>query len=150
MKKQRIVGFLWAVVSVAAIFSKYAVILLSVNLIVATLVLLTADHSLREAIHFLPSGTRVFCLPYFSFIAVNNILAYTFYLVSFSLQTGGFEVKNIVLAVIFAMLGAFSSVFMEMKFPLTSYKTESDLWHHPRKYIVPTILLLLAGAVCVV
>ncbi len=233
MKKHRIVGFLWAVASVAAIFSEYALILLSVNLIVATLMLLTADpynfinsftagavlkssrshsvwkylfrymtarknylintaamwvvgivfpfllresgadvflpigfavlsintplcvlvsadRSLREAIHFLPSGTRMFCLPYFSFIAVNNILAYTFYLVSFGLQTGGFEPKNILLAVMFALLGALGSVIMEMKFPLTNYKTESDLWHHPRKYIVPAILLLIAGLICVV
>lgn len=233
MKKHRIVGFAWAAASVAAIFSEYAVILLSADLIVAMLVLLTADpynfinsftagavlkssrrhsvwkylfrymtarknylintaamwavgivfpfllresgadaflpmgfavlsintplcvlisadRSLREAIHFLPSGTRMFCLPYFSFIALNNIIAYTFYLVSFGLQAGGFEPKNTVLAVIFALLSAFGSVIMEMRFPLTEWKTESDLWHHPRKYIVPAILLLLAGVVCVV
>ncbi len=230
MKKQRIVSFVWAAVSVAAIFSEYAVILLSVNLIAAMLVLLTADpydfinsftsgavlksthkhsvwkylfrymtarknylintvvmwavgivfpfllresgadaflpigfailsintplcvlisadHSLRETIHFLPSGTRMFCLPYFSFIAVNNVIAYTFYLASFGLQTGCFEPKNIVLAVIFALLSACGSVIMEMRFPLTEWKTESDLWHHPRKYIVPTILMLIAGVV---
>ena len=113
-------------------------------------VLVSADSSMREAIRFLPSGTRTFCLPYFSFIAVNNIIAYTFYLVSFGFQTGGFELKNIVLAVIFALLSALGSVVMEMKFPLTEWKTESDLWHHPRKYIVPAILMLIAGVVCVV
>ncbi len=233
MKKHHIVGFAWAAASVAVLFSEYTVNLLSVNLIVAMLILLTAepynfinsfsatavlkssrrhsvwkylfrymtahknylvnsaamwvvgivfpfllresgadaflpmgfavlsintplcvlvsaDSSLREAIHFLPSGTRMFCLPYFSFIAVNNVLAYTFYLVSFGLQAGGFEPKNIVLAVIFALLSACGSVIMEMKFPLTNYKTESDLWHHPRKYIVPAVLLLIAGLICVV
>ena len=232
MKKHRIAGFAWAITSVAAVFSEYARILLSANLIVATLllfaaspynfincftagaqlrgshkhsvwkylfrymtarknylvnsfamwgvavafpfllresgadaflpigfailsintplcVLVSADSSMREAIRFLPSGTRTFCLPYFSFIAVNNIIAYTFYLVSFGFQTGGFELKNIVLAVIFALLSALGSVVMEMKFPLTEWKTESDLWHHPRKYIVPAILMLLAGVVCV-
>jgi hypothetical protein len=112
-------------------------------------VLISADSSMREAIRFLPSGTRTFCLPYFSFIAVNNIVAYTFYLTSFGLQAGGLEPRNIVLAVIFALLGATGSVVMEMKFPLTEWKTESDLWHHPRKYIVPAILMLLAGVVCV-
>ncbi len=233
MKKYRIIGFIWAAVTVAVIFTEYAFILLSVNLILSLAVLISAnpynfinsfssgiaikssynhsvwkyllrymtarknylinsvfmwvvgialpfliseidgsaflpmgfailsintplcvlisaDRSLREAIHFLPSGTRMFCLPYFTFIAVNNLIAYTFYLVSFGLQTGTAEPKNIVLAVIFALLGALGSVFMEMKFPLTSYKTESDLWHHPRKYIVPAALMLLAGAVCII
>ena len=233
MKKHRIIGFVWAAVSVAAVFSEYAVILLSADLVVAMIVLLnadtynfinnftasavlksshkhsvwiylfrymtarknylintaamwvvaiafpfllresgadaflpigfailsintplcvliSADSSLREAVHFLPSAKRMFCLPYFSFIAVNNVIAYTFYLASFGLQAGGFELKNIILALIFALLSAFGSVIMEMKFPLTEWKTESDLWHHPRKYIVPAILMLLAGVVCVV
>ncbi len=233
MKRHRVIGFIWAVASVAAIFTEYTVIILSANLVAAVIVLMSAnpynfinsfsaseilksssrhsvwkylfrymtarnnylintaamwavgivlptfitdingsvflpmgfailsintplcvlisaDRSLGEAIHFLPSGNRMFCLPYFYFIAVNNLIAYTFYLVSFGLQTSGFEAKNIVLAVIFALLGAFGSVFMEMKFPLTTWKTESDLWHHPRKYIVPAVLLLAAGAVCIV
>jgi len=233
MKKYRIIGFLWAVISIAVIFTEYALVLLSVNLILSAAVLLSAnpynfinsfssgavlrssrrhsvwkylfrymtarknylintmamwcmgivlpffireidgnaflpmgfailsintplcvlisaDRSLGKAIHFLPSGTRMFCLPYFSFIAVNNLIAYAFYLVSFGLQTGGFEQKNIVAAVIFALLGAFGSVFMELKFPLSTWKTESDLWHHPRKYIVPAALLLLAGAICAI
>jgi len=233
MKKHRIIGLAWAAVSVAAVFSQYAVILLSADLVVAMLVLLTADpydfinsftatailksshkHNvwkylfrymtarknylintaamwvvaivfpfllresgadnflpigfailsintplcvlisadshLREAVHFLPSAKRMLCLPYFSFIALNNVIAYTFYLASFGVQTGGLELRNIVLAVAFALLGASGSVVMEMRFPLTEWKTESDLWHHPRKYIVPAILMLLAGVVCVV
>ncbi len=113
-------------------------------------VLISADRSLRESIHFLPSGTRMFCLPYFSFIVINNLLSYTFYLVSFSLQTGGFDATNIPMAIVFALLGAFGSVFMEIKFPLKDYKTESDLWHHPRKYVVPAALLLIAGVICAV
>ncbi len=111
-------------------------------------VLISADRSLREAINFLPSGVRMFCLTYFSFIVLNNLIAYTFYLTSFAVQTGGFDMKNILFAVLFAVLGASGAVFMEMKFPLKNYKTESDLWHHPRKYIVPAALLLIAGAVC--
>lgn len=232
MKKHPIIGFIWATISVAAIFTEYALIILTVNLAAAIIllifadpynfvnapkavllrkhterhsvwrylfrymtahknylansaimwcvgialpffiseidgsaflpmgfailsintplcVIISADPSLGDSIRFLPSGTRMFCLPYFSFIAVNNLVAYTFYLISFAFQTGGFETKNIVLAVIFALLAALGSVFMEMKFPLRDYKTESDLWHHPRKYIVPGILLLLSGILCI-
>lgn len=233
MKKYRIIGFIWAVVSVAMIFTEYTLILLSVNLFLSMAVLLSADpynfinsvsagavlkssrrHSvwkylfrymtarknylintaamwvvgiflpffmiesgvtaflpmgfailsintplcalisadkaLGDAIRFLPSGARTFCLPYFFFIAFNNMIAYTFYLSSFGLQTEEFEIKNIVIAVIFSFLAALGSVFMEMKFPITDYKTESDLWHHPRKYIVPAVLLLMASAVCLI
>ncbi len=232
MKKYRIIGFIWAIASVAAVFTEYALIILSANLILSSIaltaadpynfinnfssaavlkssykhsvwkylfrymtarknylinsvfmwvvgiiipvfmiesdvtaflpmgfailsintplcVLISADRSLREAINFLPSGTRMFCLPYFSFIVLNNLIAYTFYLASFAVQTGSFDVKNILFGVVFAVLGAMGSVFLEMKFPLTDYKTESDLWHHPRKYIVPAVLLLVASAVCI-
>lgn len=233
MKKQRIIGFIWAAVSAAMLFTEYAVILLSANLILSLIiltfadpynfinsfsvksvikssykhsvwkylfrymtahknylintaamwcigivlpyflkdiesgaflpmgfailsintplcVLISVDPALDDAIHFLPSGVQKFCLPYFSFITSSNLIAYTFYIASFTLQTGVFDAKNIVFAVIFALLSALGSVFLEMKFPLRNYKTESDLWHHPRKYIVPAILILAAGAVCLI
>ena len=132
--------------SVGAAFLPMGFAILSIN--TPLCVLISADPALDEAIRFLPSGTRMFCLPYFFFIAFNNLIAYTFYLVSFGVQTGGFEIKNIVLALIFALLGAFGSVFMEMKFPVKNYKTESDLWHHPRKYVIPAILLVLSVIAC--
>lgn len=150
-------AFMWAVGIILPFYLKDSVgtdflpmgfAILSIN--TPLCVLISADKSLREAIDFLPSGVRMFCLPYFSFITLNNLLAYTFYLVSFGLQTGGIEIKNIAIAVVFALLAAFGSVFMEMKFPLTDYKTESDLWHHPRKYIIPGSLLLIAGLTCMI
>lgn len=39
------------------------------------------------------------------------------------------------------------SVLLEWFYPVRNWQIESDLWRHPRKYIVPAILLLLAGAV---
>ena len=42
---------------------------------------------------------------------------------------------------------AVGSVFMEWFCPVRGWKIESDLWHHPRKYIVPALMLLLAGVV---
>jgi len=41
-------------------------------------------------------------------------------------------------------------VAMEWFFPLQNWKLESDLYHHPRKYIVPGIMILLAGIVMVI
>ena len=39
------------------------------------------------------------------------------------------------------------SVILEWKHPIRGWKTESDLWHHPRKYLVPLIMLLIASFV---
>ena len=53
----------------------------------------------------------------------------------------------ILTAVLFAMQSAVCSVLLEWFYPVRGWKIESDLWHHPRKYIVPAVMLLLAGAV---
>lgn len=50
-------------------------------------------------------------------------------------------------ALFFAMQGAICSALLEWFFPIRAWKTESDLWHHPRKYVVPAAMLLLAGIV---
>ena len=39
------------------------------------------------------------------------------------------------------------SVMLEWFFPVRGWKIESDLWHHPRKYVVPGIMLMLAGGI---
>ena len=31
--------------------------------------------------------------------------------------------------------------------PVRNWKIENDLWHHPRKYIVPLIMFLIAGLI---
>jgi len=41
------------------------------------------------------------------------------------------------------------SGLLEWLYPIRGWKIESDLWHHPRKYVVPVIMLLLAGGVLV-
>lgn len=49
-------------------------------------------------------------------------------------------------AVFFALQSAVLSVLLEWFYPIRNWKIESDLWHHPRKYVVP-VIMLLAGAV---
>ena len=48
-------------------------------------------------------------------------------------------------AVFFALQSAVLSVLLEWLYPIRNWKIESDLWHHPRKYVVPVVMLLLAG-----
>jgi ABC-type branched-subunit amino acid transport system ATPase component len=45
---------------------------------------------------------------------------------------------------LFGMISAGLTVVLEMKFPLLNWKVESDLWHHPRKYVVPGIMAIFA------
>jgi len=50
-------------------------------------------------------------------------------------------------AVLFALQSAVLSVLLEWLYPIRGWKTENGLWHHPRKYIVP--LLMISAAVFV-
>lgn len=51
------------------------------------------------------------------------------------------------IAVCFALQSAIASVLLEWNYLLRGWRIESDLWHHPRKYIVPVMMMLAAGMV---
>ncbi len=110
-------------------------------------ILLSCDCDLEQAVRFLPGQKRHFCIPYCLFIFCCNIAADAIFLCSWQIQNGGITVLMIVGSVFFAMQSAVLSVLLEWFYPIRDWKIESDLWHHPRKYVVPVVMLLLAGAV---
>lgn len=110
-------------------------------------ILLSGDRALEQAVRFLPEQKRSFLLPYGIFLFFCNLLADSIFLLSFEIQLGGVTMQGVVGAVVFAGVSAVLSVCMEWFFPIRKWKIESDLWHHPRKYVVPAVMLLLAGAV---
>lgn len=110
-------------------------------------ILLSCDHALEQAVRFLPGQKKTFCIPYCLFIFLCNITADMFFLCSWQIQIGGVTVQMVITAMFFAMQSAVFSVLLEWFYPIREWKIESDLWHHPRKYIVPAIMLLLAGVV---
>lgn len=110
-------------------------------------ILLSCDRDLEQAVRFLPGQKKAFCIPYCLFIFSCNMAADVLFLGSWQIQNGGVAVPMIAEAIFFALHGAVLSVLLEWFYPLRDWKIESDLWHHPRKYIVPVIMLLLAGAV---
>ena len=63
---------------------------------------------------------------------------------------GGITLQTIVAAVFFAMQSAVFSLLLEWFYPIRKWKIESDLWHHPRKYLVPLIMLLILLAVLLI
>ncbi len=111
-------------------------------------ILLSCDRDLEQAVRFLPGQRRRFCIPYCLFIFSCNMAADVLFLLSWQIQNGGVTVLMIAGAVFFALQSAVLSVLLEWFYPIRGWKIESDLWHHPRKYVVPVVILLLAGAVC--
>ena len=110
-------------------------------------ILLSCDPDLEQAVRFLPGQKRRFCIPYCLFIFSCNMAADAIFLCSWQIQNGGITALMIAGAVFFALQSAVLSVLLEWFYPIRGWKIESDLWHHPRKYVVPVVMLLLAGAV---
>ena len=59
----------------------------------------------------------------------------------------GIGLPHVGTVLLFAIQSAILSVILEWKHPIRGWKTESDLWHHPRKYLVPLAMLLMAAFV---
>lgn len=112
-------------------------------------ILLSCDPALEQAVRFLPGQGMAFCLPYCAFIFLCNLTADSLFLISWQFQAGGITGWMAAAALFFALLSAVCSVLLEWFFPVRNWKIESDLWHHPRKYVVPTAMLLLAGVVSI-
>ena len=112
-------------------------------------ILLSCDRDLEQAVRFLPGQKQRFCIPYCLFIFSCNMAADAIFLCSWQIQNGGITVLMIAGAVFFALQSAVLSVLLEWFYPIRGWKIESDLWHHPRKYVVPVVMLLLAGGACV-
>nr|WP_300869948.1 hypothetical protein [uncultured Acetatifactor sp.] len=109
-------------------------------------ILLSCDRDLEQAVRFLPGQKGCFCVPYCLFIFSCNMAADMIFLLSWQIQNNGITALMIAGAVFFALQSAVLSVLLEWFYPIRGWKIESDLWHHPRKYVVPVIMLLLAGA----
>ena len=110
-------------------------------------ILLSCDPALERAVWFLPGQGKAFCVPYCLFILGCNLAADIVFLCSWQIQLGGIGLLHALTAAAFALLSATGSVLLEWYCPIRGWKIESDLWHHPRKYVVPAVMLLLAGLV---
>ena len=107
--------------------------------------LLSCDPDLEQAIRVLPGQAGRFCQRYCLFIFGVNGLVACIYLCSWHLMNGGTILYYIGLILLFSLQSAILSVILEWERPIRNWKTESDLWHNPRKYIVPLIMLILAS-----
>lgn len=109
--------------------------------------LLSCDPDLEQAIRMLPGQTGRFCQKYCMFIFSVNGLVSGIYLCSWQIINGGICFVHVGTLLLFALQSAILSVILEWKHPIHGWKTESDLWHHPRKYFVPLIMMIIAAFV---
>lgn len=107
-------------------------------------IILSSDKNLYQQIQALPRQTNKVFLPYASFLFVVNIVSCIILLISWQIMIGHFSSIMLLNALLFSISSSLLTVVLEMKFPLLDWKIESDLWHHPRKYIVPVIMMLVA------
>lgn len=109
--------------------------------------LLSCDPDLEQAIRVLPGQAGRFCRRYCLFIFIVNGIVAGIYLSSWQIVHGGIGLAHVGTVLLFALQSAILSVILEWKHPIRDWKTESDLWHHPRKYLVPLAMLLMAAFV---
>lgn len=109
--------------------------------------LLSCDPDLEQAIRVLPGQAGRFCRKYCLFIFIVNGVVAAIYLCSWQIIHGGIGLAHVGTLLLFALQSAILSVILEWKHPIRGWRTESDLWHHPRKYLVPLVMLLMAAFV---
>lgn len=110
-------------------------------------ILLSVDPDLEQAVRVLPGQAGRFCTSYTLFLFVVNLAVNSVYLISWQMQHGSVGGREILTAALIALQSAILSVLLEWFYPIRNWKVESDLWHHPRKYVVPLMMLLLAGVI---
>lgn len=119
--------------------------LLCLNTPICTL--LSCDPDLQQAIRVLPGQAGQFCRKYCLFIFIVNGIIANIYLCSWQIIYGETGLTHVGMVLLFALQSAILSVVLEWKYPIRGWKTESDLWHHPRKYLIPMGMVVIAAFV---
>lgn len=110
-------------------------------------ILLSCDPDLEQAVRTLPGQARRFCTHYCFFIFSVNVAVNSINLISWQIWRGGINSTEVLAALLIALQSAMLSVLLEWLCPIRNWKIENDVWHHPRKYLVPFIMLLIAGLI---
>lgn len=121
----------------------FAVVLVNTPLCI----LLSCSPATEQMVHILPGQKRAFCVPYCMFLFLSNLLPTMIYAAVSCIACGADPMIMFPTAVFFAMQGAILSVLLEWFYPIRGWKQETELWHHPRKYVMPMIMAIVAGLV---
>ena len=113
-------------------------------------IIVSSNRSLKTKLDALPNKTRSFFVPYSVIVFFLYTIFYALFITAYAVTGGTVELKWIITAVAFALQCAVFVSLLEDRFTLTKWNTEPDLWHHPRKYIVPCVLLLEASLISMI
>ncbi len=106
-------------------------------------IVLSSDKALYRHIRFLPRQAVAVFIPYALVVSLAATLACGLYLATWQVLTGSISTVLIVAAIVAIIVVGPLTVFLELRFPLLNWTVTSDLWHHPRKYIVPATMVVL-------
>lgn len=112
-------------------------------------ILISSQRGLNTTIEALPHQKTQFMLPYFFLSFSSSMIANIIAVISDYIMTNSISMSNMVLAILFAVIGATITVTLEIRCRIEKWNVESDLWHHPRKYVVPAILLVIASVLII-
>ncbi len=118
---------------------------ISINSPVSTMV--SANRGLDRKLDALPSKTERFFIPFGGVLFCFYLLCFGLFLTAFHVAGGTVGIRYLVLAPVFAAEGALLTSFLENRYPIKNWKTEADLTHNPRKYILPIALMAEAAIV---
>ena len=118
---------------------------LSLNTPICTLI--SGDPDTEQGLRTMPGQVMRFCTQYCLFFFFANSMISGVYLMCWQLRNGGVGYIEFLTAVLFALQSSIFSVALEWLRPLRGWKVEIDLWHHPRKYLVPAVMMLIAGVI---
>ena len=108
-------------------------------------IIVSASRDLRKKLKSMPNEVKGFYIPYAATLFVIYLVSYALFLVIMFVLKMEIPPLAIPAAIVFALEASAGTSFMEYKYPLTKWSVETDLWHHPRKYIIPAVLILEAG-----
>ena len=109
--------------------------------------LISGDPDTEQGLRAMPGQVMRFCTQYCLFIFCANSMISGVYLICWQFRNGGVGYIELLTAVLFALQSSILSVALEWLRPLRRWKVETDLWHHPRKYLVPAVMMLIAGVI---
>ena len=110
-------------------------------------IIVSSNRGLKQKLDVLPDKTRNFFVPYALVVFGFYVIVNTVFLTVFGLFGGNVGIKGILTALLFAVESSVYTAFIEDRFTITKWNTEQDLWHNPRKYILPVALLLQASLI---
>ena len=119
--------------------------LISVNSPMAVIV--SSNRGLDRKLNALPAKTRSFFLPYGCVLFCFYMISFAVYLAAFCIAGGHTGIRAFIIAPVFAAESAAFVAMLENRFTIRNWKSEPDLWHNPRKYILPVLLMLESAAV---